>query len=94
MTACCPLCHQPISTLRFGVRLPPHKAALVDRIKAAGDPGISTAELIGGELYRDRRPVHPTTIKAHVDQINDLLRDSGWRIASDRRRWTLVRRRA
>jgi hypothetical protein len=92
MTACCPLCHQTIGTLRFGVRLPQLKAAIVDRIKAAGDLGISTAELINSDLYRDRRVIWPTTIKAHVLQINDLLSNSGWHIASDRRHWLLVRR--
>lgn len=87
-TACCPLCHQTVGALRSGVRLPPLKAALLDRIRAAGDPGITSAELIASDIYRDRRAVQPTTIKAHILQING---DSGWRIASDSRRWTLVR---
>ena len=90
-TACCPLCHQTIGSLRFGVRLPRLKAAIVDQVRAAGDSGISTAELIASDVYRDRRAVQPTTIKAHTLQINDMLDGSGWRIASDRRRWTLVR---
>ena len=77
--------------MRFGVRLPQLKAALVDRIKAAGDLGITSAELINSDLYRDRRPVQPTAVKSHVSQLNDLLSDSGWHIASDRRRWLLVR---
>jgi hypothetical protein len=93
MTPCCPFCHQTIGTLRFGVRLPRFKAAIVDRIKPAGDLGISTTELINSDLYRDRRAVRPATIKAHVEQINDLLLATDWRIASDHRRWTLVRRR-
>ena len=92
MTACCPLCHQTIGTLRFGVRLPRLKAAIVDQIKAAGDLGISTAELISGDLYRDRRPVQPACIKSHIEQINCLLLATDWRIASDHRRWLLARR--
>jgi hypothetical protein len=68
------------------------KAAIVDRIKAAGDIGITSEEIIA-DLYRDRRSVSPTTIKAHIDQINDLLMNTDWRIASDHRRWFLSRRR-
>jgi hypothetical protein len=93
MTECCPFCHQPIGAMRFGVRLPQLKAAIVDRIKAAGDIGVSSDEIIA-DLYRDRRSVRATTIKAHVDQINDLLINTTWRIASDRRRWFLSRRSA
>jgi hypothetical protein len=91
MTACCPLCHQTLGTLRFGVRLPALKAAIVDQIKAAGDLGITSAEVINSDLYRDRRAVGPATIKAHVEQINDLLHATDWRITSDHRRWHLVR---
>ena len=91
MTASCPHCHQIIGTLRFRVRLPQLKAALVNQIKVAVDLGVSTAELINSDLYRDRRAIRPTTIKAHVLQINDLLSNSGWRIASDHGRWLLVR---
>ena len=91
MTTGCPHCHQPIAVERFGVRLTPLKASIVDRITAAGDIGVSSVELIGSDLYRDRRPVKPTTIKSHVDQINDLLCGTEWRIFSDRRRWFLRR---
>jgi hypothetical protein len=91
MTECCPLCHQPFGAMRFGVRLPQLKAAIIDRIKTAGDIGVSSDEIIA-DLYRDRRSVQPTTIKAHIDQINDLLVDTAWRIASDHRRWFLTRR--
>jgi hypothetical protein len=91
MTACCPFCHQTIGTLRFGVRLPKLKAAIVDRIKVAGDIGVSSAEIVA-DLYADRRSVQPTTIKAHVEQINDLLLATDWRIANDHRRWFLARR--
>jgi hypothetical protein len=91
MNICCLFCHQTVGTMRFGVRLPQLKAAIVDRIKSAGDIGVTSDEIIA-DLYRDRRPVHPTTIKAHVDQINDLLLSTDWRIASDHRRWVLSRR--
>jgi hypothetical protein len=81
----CPFCH---SVEVLGVRLPPLKAAIFARIKRAGDAGVTSTEIVA-DLYRDRRPVQPTTIKAHTNQINDLLVATGWRIRSDRRRWYL-----
>jgi hypothetical protein len=86
----CPECHQRIATERFGVRLPPLKAAILDKIKAAGDLGIPSSEIIA-DLYSDRRSVSAATIKAHVVQINDQLVSTDWRICSDRRRWFLRR---
>jgi hypothetical protein len=91
MNICCSFCHQTVGTMRFGVRLPQLKAAIVDRIKSAGDIGVASDEIIA-DLYRDRRPVHAATIKVHVNQINDLLLSTDWRIASDHRRWVLSRR--
>ena len=84
--AACPRCHQSVDDIRLGVRL----ASLFDRIKAAGDIGISTTEIIQ-EVYRDRSPIKETAIKSHVNQINDLLAGTEWQIRSDRRRWFLHR---
>jgi hypothetical protein len=89
----CPHCHQQIAHERLGVRLTPLKAAIVDRIKRAGDVGISSEGLVH-DLYFDRKPVSMTTLKAHVFQINELLAATDWVIASDRRRWFLRRRRS
>jgi hypothetical protein len=86
----CPHCHQTIGAERLGVRLTPLKAEIVDKIKAAGDIGVSSIEMVH-DLYRDRHLVNPTTIKAHVCQINDLLAATNWRICSDGRRWFLRR---
>jgi hypothetical protein len=93
MAAVCPHCGQSIAHERLGVVLTPLKAAIVDAIKRHGDLGISSAELIGGEVYSGRRKVCDSAIKAHVGQVNDMLDGSGWRIASDRRRWFLQRRK-
>lgn len=86
----CPHCHQTIGVERFGVRLTPLKAELVDRIKAAGDVGVSSIEIVH-DLYRDRHLVNPAIIKVHVCQINDLFAATDWRIWSDGRRWFLRR---
>jgi hypothetical protein len=90
MTLCCPQCHQPIAIERLGVRLTPLKAAIFDRIKRAGDLGVSSTELVG-ELYDNR--VTGNTIKAHVWQINQVLAETTHVIRSDGRVWFLRRRR-
>jgi hypothetical protein len=90
MNTHCPHCHQPIAPERFGVRLPLLKTAILDRIKRAGEIGVSSTEIIT-DVYCDRRPVKLTVIKAHVDQINDQLCSTDWRIESDHRRWFLRR---
>jgi hypothetical protein len=88
LAAWCPYCGQTIHNIRLGVHFPPLKAAIVDRIKAAGDIGVSSVEIIT-DLYHDRRAVAPSTIKAHANQINDLLASTDWRLRSDGRRWYL-----
>jgi hypothetical protein len=86
----CPHCHQLINEIRLGVQMTPLKARIVDQIKAAGDIGVTTTEIIS-EVYPDRSLINPRTIKAHVNQINDLLVATDWHIRSDRRRWFLQR---
>jgi hypothetical protein len=81
----CPYCH---AVERFGTRLPALKGEILDCIKAAGDLGISSMEIVH-HLYRDRRPVSPTCIKSHTLQINDLLAATDWRIRSEGGRWFL-----
>ena len=83
----CPYCH---STERFGIRLPRLKAAILDYIKRAGDVGATATEVIG-DCYLDRRPVKPSVVKSHANQINDLLVGTDWRLRSDGRRWFLRR---
>jgi hypothetical protein len=91
MTLCCPQCHQPFGVTRLGVRFTPLKAELLDRIKAAGDLGVSSDELL--DLWSS--PVARDTVKAHVWQINLLLEETNFRIVCDGRgayaRWVLTR---
>jgi hypothetical protein len=92
----CPHCHQNIGVERFGVRLSPLKARIVDMVKAAGDVGI-TAREIGDDIYRGMRERRPNTVGVHIFQINELLAATTWVIAADGRgplaRWFLRRRR-
>jgi hypothetical protein len=90
MTKRCSHCGQLMREQRAGIFLSPLKAAILDRIKAAGELGVSTDEIIA-DCYAGRRPVEVHTIKAHVWQINSLLASTEWAIRSDRRLWRLVR---
>jgi hypothetical protein len=84
----CPLCG---ASERLGIRLPRLKAEIFDRIRQAGDLGISSTKIVSSDLYFDRRPVMPATIKAHVFQLNDLLAATDFRIRSGGGRWFLTR---
>src|SRR5262245_30953696 len=64
----CPHCHQNITSERLGVPMPLLKARIFDRIKSAGDLGISSAEIIF-DLYHERPAVQQTTIKAHGTKL-------------------------
>jgi DNA-binding response OmpR family regulator len=66
------------------------KAMLLDRVKASGDLGVTTEELLA-DCYRDREPVVHTTIRVHMGQLNDLLEETDWHIYSDHRRWFIRR---
>lgn len=87
----CPKCHQQFAEERYGVRLPPLKAAIFDAIKASGDIGVMSREIINSEIYRDRKKPRTVSIRSHINQINDLLEETDWRIRSDRKRWFLAR---
>jgi hypothetical protein len=71
--------------MRFGVHLPPLKVALFDVVKAAGDIGVSTTELIATLNEHLGRRLAAQTIKAHVFQINELLAGTDYQIRSERR---------
>jgi hypothetical protein len=99
MARTCPLCHQHYAVERLGVRLPPLKAGIFDAIKQAGDVGVTSAEIVAGSLYRERRHASHDTIKAHIWQINELLEETNWIIQSEsdygtsERRWHMRQRR-
>ena len=73
------------------MHLPPIKAAIFDAIKASGELGVRSREIINSEIYRDRKKPRTVSIRSHINQINDLLEETDWRIRSDRMRWFLVR---
>jgi hypothetical protein len=81
-----------LRSVRFGIYLPPRKAAIFDLIKGAGDIGITTREVL---FALGSPPIASTSIKSHVKQLNDLFEATDWRISSDGRgphsRWILRR---
>ena len=89
----CPHCHREIDSARFGIFMSPLKAALIDRIKAAGILGISSRDLLYSDAYSGRRKPSPACIRIHVWQINGMLAATDYYIGSDRRRWYLRKAR-
>lgn len=71
----CPYCK---CALRYGVRLPRVKARLFDIIARAGPDGIQTADII--DICSDR-VIKPTTLHSHIQQMNQMLAQSGIKIA-------------
>jgi hypothetical protein len=49
----CSLCH---SREVLGVRLPMLQAAILDRVRRAGDEGVTSVEILT-DCFQDRRPV-------------------------------------
>lgn len=68
----CQHCGQLMPAVRYGARMSPRKATIIDIIKA--NPGI-TARHLGIRLN-----CHATTIKVHIWQINNILVETDKRI--------------
>jgi hypothetical protein len=78
----------------LGITLPERKFRLVQAIKAAGDLGISSAELVDALWLK---PVGRATVKSHIHQVNILLAETDFQIVAEGRgphaRWILHRAR-
>ena len=86
----CETCGQPLRTQRGGVFLSPLKAAIFDAVTMAGDYGVTVHDLMQLDVWRDRKPIKPVTIRAHIMQINDALASTQWRIGTIYRRYVLM----
>lgn len=71
-TEFCPECHQPMTNVVDGVRLPKFKATLLDYIES--HPGQSGNE-IGQHFGRGQK-----CIQSHIYQLNDALMNTGLRV--------------
>jgi len=74
-TEFCPECHQPMAEVVAGVRLTSFKAELFRFIES--HPGQSSID-----LAQHFSKTSPHTIKAHIQQINDALMNTRFRIRS------------
>ena len=83
---CCPYCQQPLPDIRLGVRLTPLKAHIFDLVQRSGDDGIDRHDLFdivygdGDAHDRANKTKSFLTLKAHINQINELIEDQGYKI--------------
>ena len=75
----CHHCGQPLPEIRLGVRLTSFKARIYDIVMRAGVDGISSRDLFD-MIYPDGGDFSRETLKAHIWQINDRIRDEGYAI--------------
>lgn len=82
----CPHCGQWIGARRAGIHLSPLKVRIFDAVKRSGSSGIDGDDLFG-LIFTDRHSRH--TLKAHVWQINERLKNNGWHIRGTGNRYIL-----
>jgi hypothetical protein len=77
----CPYCQQVLPEFRLGVRFPNGvKARIFDLVQRGGVDGIPCNELHAIMFDQRYGKLATKTLKAHVNQINELIEDSGYRI--------------
>ena len=72
----CTHCGQIIPPVRYGVRLGPLAARIVDAVQRAGADGIAYADLFE-MIYHDRPASQRGALKGYVRQINYKLSEHG-----------------
>ena len=80
----CPTCKQPLPEVRLGAALTPIKAGIFDLIKLSGEEGCPT-ESINRKIWDGRS--NRRNIQSHVNQINELIESSGYRIRASMPRY-------
>ena len=94
-TRLCPHCKQPLRYQFDTVFLPAKKHALISDVKASGDIGVTSVELL--DRHWKGQDVKLSVIKSHVNQINDILEETDFILLSRGRgpnaRWYLEVRR-
>src|SRR5262245_9687581 len=88
----CPCCGQSLPEIRLGVELPPLKARIFDLVQRGGRDGIATSDLFdlvynsncpNGKGIREAGRT-PKSIGTHINQINEAIENSGYRIVGRR----------
>lgn len=87
----CPHCGQQM-TVRFGVKLPPKKAEFLDMIERVtrGRGGIELESLASVFYPGIQKRIAHQRVKVHVNQINDLLLSTDYRIVNQGGLYRLV----
>ncbi len=85
----CPYCNQALPEVRLGVRLTPLKARLFDLVQRGGEDGIPGNDL-RDILWPDEQ-LSVKTLAVHVNQINELIEDEGYRIKGSMSRPSVFR---
>jgi hypothetical protein len=83
----CPYCEQVLPEFRLGIRLPALKARIFDLVLRGGRDGIDLDDLwtltYNGNApngHGNRGERKRATLRVHVNQINDEIKDAGYRI--------------
>jgi hypothetical protein len=76
---CCHYCGQTLPEMRLGVRLTALKARIFDLVQRGGIGGIDREDLF--DIVFGDSDVARSNLKSHISQINELIEDSGYRIA-------------
>ena len=86
---CCNYCGQTLPETRMGVRLTALKARIFDIVQRAGVDGISSSDLF--DMVYTEGDTSLETLKAHIWQINDVIRDEGYAIRGTDRYYRLCK---
>lgn len=87
----CPHCGAALNR-KIGAALPPLKQHILDTIRATGEMGITSRDLMATVYHPSRKQPKIAVIRNHIFQINELLVDTEWKIVThDRRHWMMVR---
>jgi len=78
----CPHCGQPLPDKRFNVEVSSLKARIIDMIMKGGEEGVPSDEVFA-TIFQGRN-CSRRTLHAHIWQINELLKDEGYKIISIR----------
>jgi len=74
----CPTCGARLRMKRFGIEMSPLKAQLLDIVRASGNDGVESEALL------ERLPIkgvkRQRTLNVHINQINEAMTDTPWRI--------------
>lgn len=76
----CNYCGQALPEVRLGVRLTDKKARIFDLVQRAGPDGIDGRDLFDIVFGEQEKTVQLSCLKSHINQINELIEDSGYKI--------------